>query len=67
DINTINYLLKVISPYAKRGIILEGVETSYQNDVVKNLDVLVQGYFYSPPVSWVQLKRKMNIINREHV
>ncbi|WP_261903685.1 EAL domain-containing protein [Vibrio fortis] len=67
DINTINYLLRVISPYAKKGIILEGVETSYQHDVVKNLNVLVQGYFYSPPVSWTQLKRKMNIMNKEHV
>jgi EAL domain-containing protein (putative c-di-GMP-specific phosphodiesterase class I) len=67
DINTINYLLRVISPYAKKGIILEGVETSYQHDVVKNLNVLVQGYFYSPPVSWTQLKRKMNILNKEHV
>lgn len=67
DIDIINYLLRVISPYSKKGIILEGVETSFQHDVVKNLDVLVQGYFYSPPVSWTQLKRKMNIMNKEHV
>lgn len=67
DINTINYLLRVISPYAKNGIILEGVETSYQHDIVKNLDVMVQGYLYSPPVSWTQLKREMNITNKEHV
>ncbi|HCG6606191.1 TPA: EAL domain-containing protein [Vibrio parahaemolyticus] len=67
DINAINYLLRVISPYAKKGIILEGVETSYQHDVVKNRDVLVQGYFYSPPVSWAQLERKMNTTNKEDV
>ncbi|TON78814.1 diguanylate phosphodiesterase, partial [Vibrio parahaemolyticus] len=47
--------------------ILEGVETSYQHDVVKNLDVLVQGYFYSPPISWAQLERKMNTTNKKHV
>ncbi|WP_237458092.1 EAL domain-containing protein [Vibrio parahaemolyticus] len=67
DINAIKYLLRVISPYAKKGIILEGVETSYQHDVVKNLDVLVQGYFYSPPISWAQLERKMNTTNKKHV
>ncbi|MGY5748907.1 EAL domain-containing protein [Vibrio antiquarius] len=67
DINTIKYLLGIIYPYARKGIILEGIETSYQHDLMKNLDVLVQGYFYSSPVSWLQLKKLKKIKDKLHV
>ncbi|HFN0876438.1 TPA: EAL domain-containing protein, partial [Vibrio parahaemolyticus] len=42
-------LIFVISPYCKNGLIIEGVETYFQNEFVKKYNLLAQGYYYSRP------------------
>ncbi|MCZ4307459.1 EAL domain-containing protein [Vibrio atlanticus] len=61
DSKSLTYLLSVISPYSKKGLILEGVETACQHDIVKDLNTLVQGYFYSYPMSWGKISKKFGI------
>lgn len=68
DSKSLTYLLSVISPYSKKGLILEGVETACQHDIVKKLNTLVQGYFYSYPMNLKQLSKKFKVTKKsQHV
>ncbi|MBR9788995.1 MAG: EAL domain-containing protein [Vibrionaceae bacterium] len=42
-------LIFVLRPYCKHGLIIEGVETYFQNEFLRKYNVLAQGYFYSRP------------------
>ncbi len=65
DFSSLNHLMNVISPYAKKGLILEGVETNIQHNAVKNLDVSVQGFYYSPPKSWDEINKSFILKNKK--
>lgn len=43
-------------------IILEGIETKEQVDVLKELDAIGQGYFFGRPISPEQMEQKMKQI-----
>ncbi|MCF7481930.1 EAL domain-containing protein [Vibrio sp. J1-1] len=42
-------LIFVLRPYCKHGLIIEGVETYFQNEYLKKYNILAQGYFYARP------------------
>jgi EAL domain-containing protein (putative c-di-GMP-specific phosphodiesterase class I) len=39
----------VLQPYCKDGLIFEGIESSFQHNVVKGENILGQGYYYAYP------------------
>lgn len=47
--DSLKSLIFVLRPYCKHGLIIEGVETSFQNEFLKKYNLLAQGYFYSRP------------------
>ncbi len=63
DVRSLDHLMSVISPYANKYLILEGVETALQHEALRNFDVLVQGFYYSPPQSWDEIN-KLFLLNK---
>ncbi|WP_255202895.1 EAL domain-containing protein [Vibrio natriegens] len=49
DDDCLKSLIFVLRPYCKHGLIIEGVETYFQNEYLKKYNILSQGYFYSRP------------------
>ncbi|ANQ20523.1 diguanylate phosphodiesterase [Vibrio natriegens] len=49
DDDCLKSLIFVLRPYCKHGLIIEGVETYFQNEYLKKYNILAQGYFYSRP------------------
>ncbi|NLS13608.1 EAL domain-containing protein [Vibrio sp. SM6] len=53
----------VLSPFTKKGLIFEGIETSYQAKLIKSIGAGCQGYYFSYPVNWSDSSNKVNEIN----
>ncbi|HAS6232890.1 TPA: EAL domain-containing protein [Vibrio vulnificus] len=47
-------MIYVMKPYCKYGLIIEGVETSLQNDFLRCHDVLGQGFYHSRPEKYTK-------------
>lgn len=56
-------LTYVLSPFTKKGLIFEGVETYEQSQIVKATGSLSQGYFHSVPKQWSEIIQE---IKNEH-
>ncbi|WP_052810318.1 EAL domain-containing protein [Vibrio renipiscarius] len=47
----------VLTPFVKRGLIYEGVETYEQHKIIRSTGSLAQGYYYRRPDKWSNLKQ----------
>ncbi|HAS6193147.1 EAL domain-containing protein [Vibrio parahaemolyticus] len=55
DVMSAKALTYVLSPFTKKGLIFEGVETYEQAQIVKATGSLSQGYYYSVPKQWSEI------------
>lgn len=55
DVTPAQDLTYVLSPFTKKGLIFEGVETYEELKIVKATGSLSQGYFHSPPKEWSEM------------
>ncbi|WP_185067085.1 EAL domain-containing protein [Vibrio ponticus] len=59
DFMPVKALSYVLSPFTKKGLIFEGVETYEQSLIVKSTRSLAQGYFYSMPKRWSEILQEV--------
>ncbi|GHA32166.1 diguanylate phosphodiesterase [Photobacterium aphoticum] len=58
DIDSLRALAFTLSPFAEMGLIFEGIETSFENDLIAGVKALAQGYYFSFPKRWDDIENK---------
>ncbi len=56
----------VLKPFCKDGLIFEGIESSFQHDLIKNNNILGQGYYYSYPKTLESFREKFQLSQKKN-
>lgn len=67
EIEALHALAFALAPFAAYGLIYEGIETSFENDMIAGVKALAQGYYFGYPHSWKELKQNTHISKNEKV